>query len=109
MRRAIEYVWKQRVCSAKGGSLWDVRITSSKRIGPFEDEAGFNDALIEWAEVFIHTQTLSTIRPRMRDAHRIYSAHGDIAPRNIIIEDGRVNGLVDWGGTQGGYPNIGSW
>lgn len=95
--RSLPSPYGKRVCSAKGGSLWDVRITSSKRIGPFEDEADFNDALIEWAEVFIHPQTLSTIRPRMRDDHRIFFTHGDMAPRNIIIKDGRVNGLVDWG------------
>lgn len=101
--RSLPSPFGKRVCSASGGPLWDVRITCTQLVGPFEDEAHFNDSLIEWAEAFILRDTLATIRQRMRDDHRIHFTHGDLAPRNILVSDGRISSIVDWGNS-GWYP-----
>lgn len=33
---------------------------------------------------------------RLRTSHRIVFTHGDLAPRNIIVRDGKIVGLLDW-------------
>ena len=39
----------------------------------------------------------------MSDTHRILFTHGDLSPRNIIVQDGRIVDLLDWE-TAGLYP-----
>lgn len=101
--RSLPSPYGNRICSADGGPVWDLRITCSQRVGPFEDEASFNDTLIDRAGLFINSSTLSAMRLRMRDDHRIFFTHADLAPRNIMVKDGKISGLVDWGNS-GWYP-----
>lgn len=101
--RTLPSPYGRKVCGANGGSLWDGRITCTKLVGPFEDEASFNDFIVKWSEMFLVPSDLAAIRRRMRDDHRIVFTHGDLAPRNIVVHDGRISGLVDWGDA-GWYP-----
>ena len=37
------------------------------------------------------------------ERHDIYFTHGDLVPRNILIKDGHLSGIVDWA-MAGWYP-----
>ena len=84
------------VCALNGEALRDSRITSSEPVGPFSDEASFNDFLVASAEIFMDETKLPDIRSRMREDHRIVFTHGDLAPRNILVQGGRIVALIDW-------------
>lgn len=93
----------RKVCALNGQAVRDSRITSCDPVGPFFDEASFNDYLITTAEIFMDETILPEIRARMREDHRIVFTHGDLAPRNIIVKDGKVAALIDWE-QSGWYP-----
>lgn len=71
--------------------------------GPFEKEADFNKFVLDFLG---RTPELiqSTISSALAEnEHRTVLAHGDLSPRNIIIKDGRIQGLLDWE-FSGWYP-----
>ena len=72
-------------------------------IGPFPNESAFNDHLVSVAEPYMDETTLPSIRALMRDDHRIVFTHGDLAPRNILVQGGKVVAIVDWE-ESGWYP-----
>lgn len=39
------------------------------------------------------------------EEHDIILAHGDLAPRNIMVDDGEITGIIDWD-TLGWYPDF---
>ncbi|RDX46123.1 kinase-like protein [Lentinus brumalis] len=68
-----------------------------KRVQPFKNMDG---------EAYEHLKRLareSALHPSRADAPRL--THGDLAPRNIIIEDGKIVAIVDWE-TFGWYPEF---
>lgn len=97
------YAPSHDLCSANGGPLRDGRITCTGFVGPFENESGFNEFLITQGERVVFPDNLDIIQSRMRDDHSIYFTHGDLAPRNIMIKDGPISGVIDWGDA-GRYP-----
>lgn len=101
--RTIPSPYGKRVCSASGGPLWDGRITCTGLVGPFENEANFNEFLIDQGSSVVFPDKLEIIQSKMRDDHNIYFTHGDLAPRNIMIKDGQLSGIIDWGDA-GWYP-----
>jgi thiamine kinase-like enzyme len=36
------------------------------------------------------------LRARLRCDHRAVLTHGDLSPRNIIVQDNKITGLIDW-------------
>ncbi|KAI9833944.1 MAG: hypothetical protein M1819_003453 [Sarea resinae] len=69
-----------------------------KKMGPFESEAEFDD----WCLARIKSPTAHSIwkrlLPKMRgtDSKAFVLTHGDLAARNIMVQDGRITGIVDW-------------
>lgn len=66
--------------------------------GPFDSEADFQKSLIAaikekgsrtWADVVI--RFIEAMPP-----HKIVFTHNNIAPRNILVRDAKVVGIVDW-------------
>ena len=94
--RSLPSPHNSRVCALNGEALRDSRITSSEPVGPFSDEASFDDFLVASAEIFMDETKLPDIRSRMREDHRIVFTHGDLAPRNILVQGGRIVALIDW-------------
>lgn len=71
--------------------------------GPFESERDMNDFLVE-----NQYKQSSSRKYHMRKAmnsrmHKILFTHGDLVPRNIIVKDGHLSGIVDWQNA-GWYP-----
>ncbi|KAI0634295.1 kinase-like domain-containing protein [Trametes polyzona] len=72
-------------------------------IGPFVNEAAFNDRLIETGRLFVGEDDLLEIGRRMRGNRRIVFTHGDLAPRNIRVDGDQIVAIIDWE-ESGWYP-----
>lgn len=94
--RSLQSPHGRAVCSLNGAPIRDFRITSSGAVGPFPDEAAFNDRLIQTSAYYDERVTLPDFRSRLRADHAIVFTHGDIAPRNIIVEGDTIVALLDW-------------
>ena len=87
------------ICDTLGGSCRDPRISDGNPVGPFVDEAAFN-------------QVLRNPDDPSRRGHKAVFTHADLNPRNILADriirpDGTrgwtVTGIVDWENS-GYYP-----
>ena len=87
------------ICDTLGGSCRDPRISGANPVGPFVDEAAFN-------------QVLRNPDDPSRRGHKAVFTHADLNPRNILADriirpDGTwgwtVTGIVDWENS-GYYP-----
>ncbi|KAL4244281.1 Protein kinase-like domain superfamily protein [Abortiporus biennis] len=101
--RSIPHTHPGTICSINFGPCRDGRVASAEAFGPFENEASFNDYLIEIAEMWMDPSMLPEIRHRMKDNHSIVFTHGDLAPRNIMVKGDRITGIIDWENA-GWYP-----
>ncbi|RAL16156.1 aminoglycoside phosphotransferase family protein [Aspergillus homomorphus CBS 101889] len=88
-RPATEY----QICNSQGGGFLDWRIPDSQR-GElrFESEADFNRYLTEPSGEKVRADAAKSHNIR----HDIVFTHGDLNPRNILAEGGRITGIVDW-------------
>ncbi|KAM5386124.1 hypothetical protein ACJA88_002274 [Fusarium oxysporum] len=87
------------ICNTLGEACRDPRIRDWAPIGPFPDEASFS-------------QNLRFPDEPSRRGHKIVFTHGDLNPRNIMMErtissagaiGWRLSGIIDWE-TAGNYP-----
>ncbi|KAI1948000.1 hypothetical protein LOZ12_002099 [Ophidiomyces ophidiicola] len=108
--KPLDKVWKElndaqraSTCRQLGDYLTQLRNLTSERIesvnndkvrtgfyksrwgGPFDNEKEFNDFLAAGAQ------------DRPADNHGIHFAHGDLSPRNILVnDDGHITAILDW-------------
>ncbi|CDO75914.1 hypothetical protein BN946_scf184873.g3 [Trametes cinnabarina] len=89
------------ICNVSGECCIDPRLSGWNPVGPFPDEAAFS-------------QLMRFPDDPARRGHKIVFSHGDLNPRNILVDrfvrpDGsrgwRVTGIVDWE-TAGFYPRV---
>jgi aminoglycoside phosphotransferase (APT) family kinase protein len=79
------------------GPARDCRYISDYTGGPFESEAEFNEFILNLGK-----RTPSLVRRTLSESlheqngHRIVFTHADLSPRNIIVQDGQIKGLLDW-------------
>ncbi|KAM5429544.1 hypothetical protein McanMca71_006831 [Microsporum canis] len=81
------------ICNSQGGGFLDWRIPDSQREElRFRSEADFNKYLTDpfWEEIRTRAAKSHDI------PHDIVFTHGDLNPRNILAENGRITGIVDW-------------
>ncbi|KAF5376427.1 hypothetical protein D9615_008632 [Tricholomella constricta] len=69
--------------------------------GPIYNEFEFNDFLLCTPHIRISSSYLKWLRSCLRDDHRIVLSHGDLNPKNIILQDDQsggvvVSGIIDW-------------
>jgi tRNA A-37 threonylcarbamoyl transferase component Bud32 len=79
------------ICGAAGNisPCHDFRLPDD-RCGPFASESLFNDYLVSC----LPEEDRSTLNSYCQ--HSIFFTHGDLVTRNIIMESGRLKGIVDW-------------
>jgi serine/threonine protein kinase len=81
-----------RFGNSHGGPLFDYRFPSGI-CGPFHQVAEFNSFLV-------HKHVLNETRDKVAAVHaRMYRSvftHADLNPSNILIDHGRLSGIVDW-------------
>lgn len=98
-----------RICSLIGTAIRSVRVPNHVA-GPFESEEEFNEYLIRpsWSGGFssdaAYHDALSLAKGMDKMAHRIVFAHGDLKPHNILVDEGRITGFLDWE-SAGWYPD----
>ncbi|GIJ82953.1 hypothetical protein Asppvi_001470 [Aspergillus pseudoviridinutans] len=69
---------------------------SSIEGGPFDSEQQFNEFILgdivpSAPDILRHYAKFALL-----DDHRIVFTHADFAPRNILVEEGRVTAILDW-------------
>ncbi|KDB23753.1 hypothetical protein H109_04315 [Trichophyton interdigitale MR816] len=85
--------WEYRICNSQGGGFLDWRIPDSQNEElRFRSEADFNKYLTDpfWEEIRTRAAKSHDI------PHEIVFTHGDLNPRNILAENGKITGIVDW-------------
>ncbi|KAJ6439313.1 hypothetical protein O9K51_07198 [Purpureocillium lavendulum] len=81
-----------------GSQIRETRVHFAYHAPPCSDEKGFNDYLLS----ALYEPTPALIRQafarRMQTHthHRIVLSHCDLMPRNILVQDGKIKGLIDW-------------
>lgn len=92
-----------KIGACDGTGVRDTRIHFTYYAPPCETEDAFNQYLIS----SLHTSSPVLLREalarRLKTNHRIVLTHCDLCPRNIIVQDGRITGLIDWEDS-GWYP-----
>ncbi|PQE06044.1 kinase-like domain protein [Rutstroemia sp. NJR-2017a BBW] len=71
--------------------------------GPFETEAQFNEFLLSDVYPQVPKCFLHMAERALLTNHAIVFAHGDLAPRNILVREGKVVAVLDWENA-GWYP-----
>ena len=100
--RALRSPYGPRVCSAAGGSFTDYRVTKSR--GPFSNQEAFNDA-VRYTLPLDRTDLVSATLIASHSIHRsIVFTHGDLTPRNIMIQGSHITAIIDWG-CAGWFPD----
>lgn len=76
--------------SALGGPIYDHRI--DKTCGPCDSESEFHSSLVRRDDL----KAKAVVSKAHSKNHNIYFSHGDLAPSNILVENGRLTGIVDF-------------
>jgi len=77
-------------------------------MGPFDDEKSFNQYRLERVRAKRGDAVADRIASMQKSCHRFVLTHGDLSDRNIIVEKGRITGLIDWE-FSGWYPEYWEW
>jgi len=62
---------------------------------PELERSRWGDPLVEWVR-----RTATTIVPTPKEA----VVHGDLYPRHLMVHEGRLSGIIDWGDIHLGHP-----
>ncbi|KAG7447004.1 uncharacterized protein BT62DRAFT_829489, partial [Guyanagaster necrorhizus] len=108
--RAIPSPRSPAICSVLGGPVMDYRICTDGPYGPYADEAVMNLQLrlgIPFGDVrrVFHSepQRAEEIIESHSRRHPLVFTHSDLAQHNIMVDNGKVTGIVDWE-CSGWYP-----
>ncbi|KAJ5627282.1 hypothetical protein N7528_004709 [Penicillium herquei] len=86
-----------RFANTVGGSIYDHRIPDNEPVGPFNDETDFNNYLLSYIGCTLDKALRENGEPiSMRQDHVSYFTHCDFHPSNILMQNGRLSGIVDW-------------
>ena len=86
-------VSKFEICNSKGGGILDWRIPGSQSEElRFQTETDFHNYLTEMMTDDIRRDAAKSHAV----SHAIVFTHGDLNPRNILGENGKITGIVDW-------------
>lgn len=88
--RQIPNKTQSLICDTLGGPLIDYRL-SRRTLGPFDSESDFNKELVT------RDDHKAAVEKAHSKTHRICFTHGDLSPSNIMVENGKLSGLVDFG------------
>ncbi|EER41973.1 conserved hypothetical protein [Histoplasma capsulatum H143] len=84
------------VAAAQGGAILDYRI-SSQLVGPFQSHSSFH-SFLQGSVPLENTAKVfgEDVVSCHSNNYQTFFSHSDLAPRNIIIRNGRIVGVVDW-------------
>ncbi|KAG8420253.1 hypothetical protein J3459_011262 [Metarhizium acridum] len=84
------------VGACSGGQFRDSRLCHSHYFPSLVKEDEFNKYLISNLSHVTPRPVRDAFTRQQRNGHRIVFTHGDLSPRNIIVSNDRIVGLVDW-------------
>lgn len=66
--------------------------------GPYKTEAEFNDGLIRAMNISQSNSWVDHVSKLIRamPSHKIVLTHSDLSPRNIIVKEDKIAGIIDW-------------
>jgi aminoglycoside phosphotransferase (APT) family kinase protein len=91
--RTLKSPFGSTIGSVLGGPVFDCRLYFMGVSGPFANEDKMNKQLRylrpleDWPDDVRHAHSLT---------HEIAFTHGDLAPRNIIVEGSTITAILDW-------------
>lgn len=83
----------QSVCSVTGGPLYDPRVAHSA-FGPFTSHADYHLLIGFTRNLGLHGGPARVASLTQKSWRSVFS-HCDLAPRNILVRDGRI-AIIDW-------------
>ncbi|KAH9949239.1 kinase-like domain-containing protein [Amylocystis lapponica] len=94
-----------RIEAADGTGVTDHRLCLGNILGPFNSVAEFHTHLGHDSVLLIehHRERWGDFAEMARRQYRTTFTHSDIAPRNILVKDGKIVSLIDWE-MAGWYP-----
>lgn len=96
--RGLKTPFGSAICSASGSQVMLKDTFGGKPYGPFSSEEEFNKAICMPHRLSLPPSTLC------HDiTHPIAFTHGDLAPYNIMVKDGKIAAIIDWE-TAGWFP-----
>ena len=80
---------------------WDLRLSMSERLGPFPDIESFYQHILWKVKMIAGESHASSLLKRLESLKStqlpsVVFTHSDFAPRNIILSNNRVSGIIDW-------------
>ena len=90
--RSLKSPYDTSICLVLGGSIYDQRLRAYDLAGPYKDEQHMN---LQLCNAYPLERLPDNIIPFLVKLHPIVFTHGDITPRNIIMEGNRIT-LIDW-------------
>jgi hypothetical protein len=84
------------ISTCEGGPLvGELRLSEQfgDPVGPFHTEAEFNAHLRNQGPLEDAPERIRAFHVKQ---YKLVFTHGDISPRNIMVKDGRVTGIIDW-------------
>lgn len=94
---------ERHIGSCGGGQIRDNRDYFPYTAPACRNEQEFNDYLLSGLMRHTPPALRTAFSRRLRTNHRVVFTHADLAPRNIIMRDGKIVGLLDWEDA-GWYP-----
>ncbi|WEW59815.1 hypothetical protein PRK78_005295 [Emydomyces testavorans] len=90
--RHIPNVTAYPIANTVGGPVIDHRIPDG-RGGPFKAESDFNHYISDKRGSPEERRVIASVHSRK---HQVIFTHSDLHPSNILIDRGRLSGIVDW-------------
>ncbi|KAH9930573.1 kinase-like domain-containing protein [Fomitopsis serialis] len=96
--RSLPTPYGPRVCSLLGGPVRDFRLRFD-HTGPFENEDDFNHrgARFGWDIEYLPAEGMPQLVAEAHSMkHPIAFTHGDLDPRNVMVDGSRITAIIDW-------------
>ncbi|KAL0935974.1 uncharacterized protein CTRU02_208189 [Colletotrichum truncatum] len=94
---------KDYIGDCSQSQIRDTRSMFTYTAPPCGNEKEFNDYLTDALFPLTPPAIRNAFSHRLQTNHRIVLTHGDLTPRNTIVRDGKIAGIIDWEDA-GWYP-----
>ncbi|KAK2763869.1 hypothetical protein FQN54_009487 [Arachnomyces sp. PD_36] len=95
--RSIPNPYPHLICSPLGGGCQDCRIDNNNgSTGPYDTIADFNKRLMAMCNPIPDAADRAVVADVHSRSYRVFFAHADLNPANVLIHNGRLSGFVDW-------------
>lgn len=95
--RRIPNPYPHLICSSSGGPCRDGRIDhEDDKSGPYNSVEDLHKYLVSICAPLKDPADRSLIAEVHSRPHRVFFAHADLNPGNVLVHNGRLSGFVDW-------------